>query len=596
MVIRKERVTQKYLTATVIDIYCRVSTDEQEENTSLELQEKECKEWLLANGYIPGEVKKESYTGTLYRERKKLSIIRDRYRRKISRGVIVRTLDRLSRDQVHFAVLIDEIEHSDAMLLCVKEQFDNTPQGKFMRDAMAFVAAIEREKIMDRTLEGKRNTILDKGHLLAGKKALYGYQWNIDVSKKREYYLLKDAEAEVIQFIHRNFNAGMPVVQIYKKLVEMKAPVPLECWSISSIRRILKDHRYTGKNIQAFANPARGSKQHIGAVEVPDGLYPAIITQEEYDQTQKRLMQNAEEASRNASQVDKFLLRAGFVKCAHCKNTMAGRVRKQNEALNEYYCTQRYQGSGNKMCFPTSIKSKPLDGAVWAYVEGLAEIADVIAQAIKAFTASDRIETEIQSLENSIVSWEQTRDNYLEDLRNPLVKGNTRNVILSELNKAEETLEGLVRERALLQASSIDMERVRIEHERIIEWCEAASKGKENGELTYDQKRELMRLIGIEVWVTYPEGANGAHGSKENVSYEIKVKLPELQAIVLPCQLETADHEQRHKHGCQEGPAEAISKAGRPGLGRALQRSMRTGKKEADRLVVVEEQEHQREA
>src|SRR6266487_3371811 len=125
---------------TVVDIYCRVSTDPQEDNTSLDEQEAAGREYCREHGYIVGMVHRETFTGYEYRERKKLSLMRERYREGKIQGVVVRTLDRLSRSVVHNAVLMEEMEHYDTPLYCVKEDInsDDTKMNKFVRMILAF--------------------------------------------------------------------------------------------------------------------------------------------------------------------------------------------------------------------------------------------------------------------------------------------------------------------------------------------------------------------------------------------------------------------------------------------------------------------------
>src|SRR6266496_5750589 len=94
----------------IVDIYCRVSTDPQEDNTSLDEQEAAGREYCREHGYIVGMVHRETFTGYEYRERKKLSLMRERYREGKIQAVVVRTLDRLSRSQTHVAVLMEEME------------------------------------------------------------------------------------------------------------------------------------------------------------------------------------------------------------------------------------------------------------------------------------------------------------------------------------------------------------------------------------------------------------------------------------------------------------------------------------------------------
>ena len=117
-VIRQQRI--------VVDIYCRVSTDDQKDNTSLGGQEAEARRYCKEQDFIVGEVHKEVYSGYKYRERKKLELMRQRYREGKIQGVVVRTLDRLSRSQSHVAILMEEMEHHGVTLHSVKEVIDET--------------------------------------------------------------------------------------------------------------------------------------------------------------------------------------------------------------------------------------------------------------------------------------------------------------------------------------------------------------------------------------------------------------------------------------------------------------------------------------
>src|SRR5712692_5677917 len=109
----------------VVDIYCRVSTDPQEDNTSLDEQEAAGREYCRENGLIVGMVHREVFSGYQYREREKLELMRNRYRSGLIQGVVIRTLDRLSRSQVHNAILMEEMEHHEIALHCVKEVIES---------------------------------------------------------------------------------------------------------------------------------------------------------------------------------------------------------------------------------------------------------------------------------------------------------------------------------------------------------------------------------------------------------------------------------------------------------------------------------------
>src|SRR5258708_15628695 len=132
---------------TVVDIYCRVSTDEQEDNSSLDEQDSADREFCRENGVTVGKVHREVFSAYVYRERKDLAEMRQRYRGGKIQGVVIWTLDRLSRNQTHTAVLLDEMEYYKVKLYCIKEKVDDTPMGKFVTAALALIAEMEREKI-----------------------------------------------------------------------------------------------------------------------------------------------------------------------------------------------------------------------------------------------------------------------------------------------------------------------------------------------------------------------------------------------------------------------------------------------------------------
>src|SRR5438876_5189696 len=111
-------------------IYCRVSTDEQDNNTSLETQEADCREWAAAHCIELVAVVHESFTSLLLWERKELEHVRNLYKSGTANVVIVRTFDRLSRVHTHFAILTEEMQRYHIELECAKEHVDKSPMGQ----------------------------------------------------------------------------------------------------------------------------------------------------------------------------------------------------------------------------------------------------------------------------------------------------------------------------------------------------------------------------------------------------------------------------------------------------------------------------------
>src|SRR6266699_1905984 len=371
MVTTSERVAQAAVTqveAIVVDLYCRVSTGEQEDNTSLDEQEAAGREYCRAHGLVVGMVHRETFTGYQYRERKKLEAMRQRYRDGKIQGVVIRTLDRLSRSQTHVAILMEEMEHYGITLHSVKEVIDDTPMGKFARMVLAFVAEMEREKILDRTLTGRVNKAKD-GKIVSGVKPLYGLTWH-DPEEKDDL-VLHDDQAAVLRRVAEEYADGVSLHQIVDELDQEGVPPPKgEVWHTRTLRRILTDPRMTGQNVMIFTVKNKRAKQHLDPVQLPAGTYPRILSDEMYAKVLDRASTNSALSTRNSRTPERFLLRAGFVRCTYCGYVMTARTTTNPKGVEypQYMCPNVHSD-----CRHYYIPSDRLDAEVWATVSLLAD-------------------------------------------------------------------------------------------------------------------------------------------------------------------------------------------------------------------------------
>jgi site-specific DNA recombinase len=139
-------------------IYIRVSTDKQEENgTSLETQEAKCLEYCTTHKYRVSQkhIYRDVWTGTEYLERPELTRLREDARNGLFDIVVIYAFDRLARKQVHQAVIIEDLRRCEINIESVTENFDDSAVGQFLRNAAAFAAELEHEKIRERTQRGR---------------------------------------------------------------------------------------------------------------------------------------------------------------------------------------------------------------------------------------------------------------------------------------------------------------------------------------------------------------------------------------------------------------------------------------------------------
>ncbi len=114
-------------------IYIRVSSDEQKDNTSLEQQEIDCRNFAEANGYLVLDVYQDIYTGSVWHDRKGFMEMRVRYLAGEVDAIIVRTYSRFTRMVADYFIITQEMREHNIRLLCVKEQRDDTPLGRMLQ-------------------------------------------------------------------------------------------------------------------------------------------------------------------------------------------------------------------------------------------------------------------------------------------------------------------------------------------------------------------------------------------------------------------------------------------------------------------------------
>ena len=265
--------------ATIVDIYCRVSTDPQEDNTSLDEQEAASRQFCKDNGLVVGMVHREVFSGYMYREREKLALMRERYLSGKIQGVVVRTFDRLSRKEVHFGILLEEMEHNGVQLYCVKEVLEDSIIGRLTRLFLGFLAEWEWEKIRERTTTGLINAAKE-GRVVTGRKLPYGWRWQRNADGEKEKIVHHEHQVWVVRWMAIKYARGTSTLEIARQLTERGIPTPEgkagSQWQPVMIRRILMCERLTGK-AQVFGNHPSKAKNPLEPVELPEGTYPAII-------------------------------------------------------------------------------------------------------------------------------------------------------------------------------------------------------------------------------------------------------------------------------------------------------------------------------
>jgi site-specific DNA recombinase len=158
-------------------------------------------------------------------------------------------LDRVLRDSTHLGVLLHQLKKAGCAFDLVLENVEDTPVGKFLLNALAFAAEIERENFRLRSQVGIEGR-LEAGRIPRGcKRPPYGYAWNED----RSAYVVRPDEAPILQRIFRDYLDGASLMTIADALDAEHVPTGWggARWRRSTLRGILRNETYAG---HYFAN------------------------------------------------------------------------------------------------------------------------------------------------------------------------------------------------------------------------------------------------------------------------------------------------------------------------------------------------------
>ena len=392
-------------------IYCRVSTEGQErDGSSLVTQEAACRSYAAAQGYVVLRSLSDSASGSSL-DRPGLSEVRRLVRAGEVDVVIAFSLDRLSRSQNHVGILDDECQRRGCRLEFATERFEDTPVGRFVRAARAFTDELEREKIRERTMRGKRQRAT-QGYLVQGTgRGIFGYDLSARGTGGNGRRTVNQRQASVVQRIFFEFVNGASFQAIANSLnadgietllgwrqSESAASATKVRWHPLTIRRILmnpayKGTTYFGRTTVATQPDARTGKRKRRVlsrpaeewIEIPNAT-PAIVTERVWDRAQE-LLASPPVRSRRGHAVYPYPLR-GHVRCANCEGPLSGSALSGGSGrspIRYYTCRKRFAAEGSERCSSRYVRAVPLESSL---LSGLQELLSDPARIRAAYSSA----------------------------------------------------------------------------------------------------------------------------------------------------------------------------------------------------------------
>ncbi len=368
-------------------IYCRVSTDEQADNTSLGSQEQACRNYAENRGLEVYQVYRDDYTGSRI-DRPELQNMLTAMRAGEFGAVVVNEISRWGRDERVLLDLKYILMRSNIELHIVtfgrRVDFNN-PFENYMYQNMSNFSVMWKQMIIQYMTNGKWSKAIDDRKPVMTGHPPYGYR-RIGRGKTSQM-VIDEREAEVVRMIFEWYTRGengarLSLRAIALRLEEMRIPTPhyrknaANYWIPATIRGIISNTIYAGEThygkTAVVEDYERDKKKRVKnppekviRIPVPE---LAIIDRATFEQAQTIGARNLETSRRN--QRNEYLM-TGYFRCGNCGKAMAGSFTAAHGYKNLYYrCGNHWHRPEQEPCANAnrSIDAGKIENAIWNWL------------------------------------------------------------------------------------------------------------------------------------------------------------------------------------------------------------------------------------
>ena len=331
-------------------VYCRVSSKEQIEGTSLESQEAACREYARSNKLRVLEVFVEQGESAKFADRTKLVELID-YCRKNKGQVqvlLVWKIDRFARNVAdHFSVKAT-LGKCGVRIESVTEPIDAKPEGKLMETILAGFAQFDNDIRAMRTVQGMRRRVQEG---IFPWRPPFGYKSSVTAAEKKTRPDLPDpATFALMQKAWKTFATGAYTQAEMGRL--------MRTWGLmTSAGRPFSPQTLS----DLFRNP-----YYVGIIRDPwsgddhEGQHAAMVTREEFTRVQQVIAAHNRRISYRRDNPE-FPLR-GVVRCNSCLHYLTGAFSRGRSRRYPYYVCFSPSCPKRRMSYPVEDIQNEFDG------------------------------------------------------------------------------------------------------------------------------------------------------------------------------------------------------------------------------------------
>ena len=379
--------------------YARVSTDDEEQQTSYEAQVdyytryiQSKPEWAFVEVYTD-----EGISATNTKKRDGFNrMIRDALAGRIDL-IVTKSVSRFARNTVDTLTTIRKLKEKGVGVIFEKENIDTLDsKGELLITIMSSLAQEESRSISENVTWGQRKRFSD-GKVTMPYKQFLGYARNEDGTPR-----VVENEAKIVRMIYALFLDGKTPSGIAACLTAQGIPTPAgkKTWQSSTVESILTNEKYKGdaRLQKTFTVDFLNKKMKPNEGEVPSyyvkNSHPAIVAEEVYDMVQHELQRRRQSGRKHRGDT----CYSGKIICGDCGGVYGSKVWGSNTKYRKtiWQCNRKFKNE--ERCTTPHLTEIDIQQAFIDAVNGVlrrkAEIIDACREIVNMLSDTTAFERE----------------------------------------------------------------------------------------------------------------------------------------------------------------------------------------------------------
>jgi site-specific DNA recombinase len=482
-----------------VALYCRVSSDEQRQDETIDVQRDYLHRYCELQGYeIVAEYLDDGVKGTLpFAKRPHGRRLLEDARSGRFDTVLFMRVSRFAR---RLLVALDTYQQLDGVGVAIKsasEAIDTgEPVGRLLFQMLGAFAEFDRETIIDNTTRGRARGA-KKGRWYGVVPMGYTVVDGL-LSPNAAEMLPGVSEADVVREVFERIAGGSSATRETARLAALGVTPFVRYVSHQGREsvRLVENAWVTSRLTKMIRNPLyRGEHVYKGRFENVTRAVPALVTPEVWQRAGAQLGANKRLSKRNTKH--EYLL-AGLIRCGVCGHGYMGASAAKG-GPSHYMCSYMSRvegvadGPSRRRCRGKVVKAAWLEAAVWADIDyRLRHSEDIIGEARRQMAERRRDASAAAEQRRTFTAALAAKD----DERQTVITMARRRKISPE--EADRELDAIAREQRAIQAE-LDMlanreavARIVADQADAIEQDLADVRAELDGPLTFERKRTIV--------------------------------------------------------------------------------------------------------